>query len=287
LYSFNGGNDGAFPHSEVVFDRAGDIFGTTYSGGQGGVGTVYKLIPSQGGWSESVIYNFGGNSGGSPQSGVILDSNENLYGTTQQGFGYNYGTVYELTPSGAGWSENTLYSFLEGDDGGQPIGGLLFDTAGNLYGTTSFGGSGGGGTVFELSHSGSGWAFNLLQSFPGYQQLATGPHASLTMDSAGNLYGTTYGEEGGPNYGTVFELSPTSSGWVPTVLHYFDGFDGQLPISNVIFDASGNMYGTASQGAGYGAVWEITPERDQLRVDQGRPPLIRGARNLSRVAIDR
>jgi uncharacterized repeat protein (TIGR03803 family) len=183
---------------------------------------------------------------------VIFDTAGNLDATTDS-------TVFELTPSSSGWSEKTLYTFSGGNDGEGPVGGLIFDASGNLYGTTSFAGSGSGGTVFELTPSQGGWTFHLLQSFPGYQNLATGPHASLAMDSRGNLYGTTEGVTGGPDYGTVFELTPTGNGWTQTILHSFNGMDGQLPLSNVIFDPRGNLYGTASQGGGYGVVWEINP----------------------------
>jgi uncharacterized repeat protein (TIGR03803 family) len=208
-----------------------------------------------------VIYSFfDGNDGGLPLGSLILDAVGNLYGTTNNSFFFNYGTVFQLTPSGSGWTENTLYSFTDGNDGGRPIGGVILDGSGNLFGTTSFAGSGQGGTVFELTPLQGGWMFNLLQSFTGYQEQATGPHASLFMDTARNLYGTTYGIEGGPDYGTVFQLTPTGNGWMQTVLHSFTGSDGELPISNVIFDGSGNMFGTASQGGGgAGVVWEIIP----------------------------
>jgi uncharacterized repeat protein (TIGR03803 family) len=260
IYRFVGGNnDGAYPRSEVVFDSAGNLYGTTSNGGPSDLGTVYQLSPTSGGWTERVLYAFGGNSGGTPLSGLILDAAGALYGTTQYSFGFNYGTVFKLTRSGSNWSESDLYSFTDGSDGGMPTGGLIFDGSGNLYGTTPFAGVGSGGTAFELVPSNGSWTFNLLQSFPGDGQHATGPNASMTFGATGNLYGTTTGTSSGPDYGTVFELTPTSGGWTQTVLHAFAGSDGELPFSNVIFDSSGNLYGTASQGGGYGVVWEITP----------------------------
>ena len=157
LYQFTGGSDGSNPGGNLTFDRAGNLYGTTPYGGAFGQGTVFKLTPSNGGWTESVLHSFtGGSDGEQPNGGVILDEAGNLYGTTWEGggsgcWGPGCGTVFQLTPSGSGWKENILYSFQYGTDGGYPIGGLIFDPSGNLYGTTTSGGSGGGGTVFELS----------------------------------------------------------------------------------------------------------------------------------------
>ena len=155
LYSFNGGSDGAHPgYGNLVFDQAGNLYGTT-SGGAYGQGTVFKLTPSDGGWTESVIYSFRGfPDGGTPYAGVILDKAGNLYGTTSAGGEGNNGTVFELTPSGSGWIEIVLHAFQDASQGTVPYGGLIFDAAGNLYGTTQLGGLGGySGSVFELSPS--------------------------------------------------------------------------------------------------------------------------------------
>lgn len=143
------------------------------------------------------------------------------------------------------------------------MGGLIFDPSGNLIGSTAIAGSGGTGTVFELTPSGNTWAFDLLYSFVGNFD---GPRGSLIMDSAGNLYGTTVGA-GQYSKGSVFKLTPSSGGWTYTSLHDFTGgSDGGYPIGNVTFDASGNLYGTASSGGtgtacyeGCGVVWKITP----------------------------
>jgi uncharacterized repeat protein (TIGR03803 family) len=152
-----------------------------------------------------------------------------------------------------------LYAFQGAGDGGTPFGGLVFDSTGNLYGATSTGGSGGGGTVYELASSGGGWSFGVIGSFAGSAYLP-GPYDSLTMDAAGNLYGTTY-KDGANGAGSVFKLTPSNGGWTLTDLYDFTGGkDGGLPYGGVLVDGNGNLYGTASQGGanGYGVVWEIT-----------------------------
>lgn len=283
LYRFSGSPDGDQPYSEVIFDSAGNIYGTTSAGGSGnngyGNGTVYELTPSGGGWTESVLWTFsGGSDGYQPVTGVILDQHGTLYGTSLGGGdphcwgggGYGCGTVFELTPSAGGWTENVLYAFHGGRDGGFPAGGLIFDQSGNLFGSTEglglYGGwrtgPGTGGSVFTLSSSNGGWNFSALYSFAMLPQLCwDGPAASLSMDSAGNLYGTT-ACNGAYGQGNVFKLTRSNGGWTYSSLHDFlGGNDGGRSFSNVEFDADGNMYGTTNNGGiyGYGTVWEITP----------------------------
>jgi uncharacterized repeat protein (TIGR03803 family) len=269
LHAFEGGDDGTFPGGgDVVFDRAGNLYGTTSYGGSGyqpycqefGCGTAYKLSRSNGGWSKTVIYEFYTGPTATPYGGVILDSSGNLYGTTEGGGTADSGTVYQFTPDNGSWSQTVLYTFLGQNDGGGPWGGLLPDGSGNFYGATAYEGVYGGGTAFKLSLVGGNWTYNVLYSFSG-----TGPQATLTMDAAGNLYGTTEGD-GAYGYGSVFKLTPSNGSWIYTSLHDFTGgMDGQNPVSNVTFDASGNLYGTALEGGGsaceYGCgdVWEITP----------------------------
>ncbi|MGA2904887.1 MAG: choice-of-anchor tandem repeat GloVer-containing protein [Candidatus Korobacteraceae bacterium] len=264
LYSFQGGTDGANPASGVIFDQAGNIYGTTAYGGLecyylGNCGTVYEVTPSGSGWTESVIYAFSGSDGESPLSSVIFDNAGNLYGTTWGGGTYpcggsGCGTVFELTPTGSGgWAESFLYSFTNGADGLNPYAGLIFDPSGNLYGATA----GGSETAFKLTPSGVTWTFSLVYSFTGGDWC--GPRATLVMDGAGNLYGTTACDV--PN-GTVFKLTPSDDGtWTYTLLHGFTDPDGALPFGGVVIDANGNLYGTTSAGGqyGYGVVWEITP----------------------------
>ena len=261
LYSFTGSGVGEFPFlGDLVFDQAGNLYGTTIEGGSNGQGVVYELSPSAGGWTEVVIYNLmEQTSGYFPYSGVIFDSNGNLYGTASMGGAYNYGTVYQLTDSAVGWTENTVYSFQNNGDGSIPIGGLIVDQSGNLYGTTA---SVPGATVFELMPSNGTWTFSVLYSFsanpnPGPDD---GPNDRLFMDAVGNLYGTAYGE-GAYGRGTVFKLTPSGGHWAFTDLHDFSGSDGAYPIAGVVQDANGNIYGTTSGGGayGYGVVFQITP----------------------------
>ena len=158
---------------------------------------------------------------------------------------------------------NILYTFQNASDGAVPVGGLIFDESGNLYGTASIGGSGKGGTVYQLTPSNGKWTLTVLYSFTG----SGGPYAGLTMDVGGNLYGTT-SEDGAYGYGNVFKLSPTNGGWTYTSLYDFaGGNDGKNPYSNVVLDGKGNLYGTTTSGGtgsgcaagGCGVVWEITP----------------------------
>lgn len=266
LYRFAGGSDAASPVSGVAFDSAGNLYGTTPGGGANGYGTVYKLTPSGGGWTESVIFSFEPNvSGSTPYAAVIFDKAGNMYGTTVDGApgctAPPCSVIYELTPSGSGWTENILYSLHWATDGAVPQAPLVFDSSGNLYGTTSDDGLQGGGTAFLLTHSGGGWTYTVLYSFTGTEGQQRGPNAPLLMDASGNLYGTT-GEEG-TGYGTVFELTPTGGGWTYTALHIFTagGDDGGFPSGPLVFDVSGNLYGTGAIGGFYsdGVVWKITP----------------------------
>jgi uncharacterized repeat protein (TIGR03803 family) len=263
LYDFLGYPfDGESPHyGDLIFDRAGNIYGTTADGGFADAGVVYELTPSGSGWTESVLYSFGSfnSDGANPLNGVILDSAGNLYGTTLQGGTSNYGTVFQLRHiAGSNWTEIPLYNFDNGSDGSYPYAGLIFDQSGNLYGTTSHGGMG-YGTVFELLPAGGSWTYSVLYSFTGPASCAS--YGNLAMDAAGNLYGTRICG-GAYGLGSVLKLTPSNSGWTYTDLHDFTGGgDGAGPYCNVTFDANGNLYGTASAGGSerFGVVWEITP----------------------------
>lgn len=271
LYQFSGGIDGYGPTSgDLVFDQAGDIYGVTEFGGSSAHGNVYELTSSGGTWTANVLYSFGGGQDGEfPYSGVLFDQSGNLDGTTRQGggtgclSGVGCGTVFQLVPSDSGWTESQLYKFQGGSDGGFPESGVILDSSGNIYGATSIYGdltcnSGFGcGAVYELMSSGGTWTFSTLYDF------ATGgggPVAPLTMDAAGNLYGTTL-LDGANRFGNVFKLSPTQNGWIYTDLYDFTGgSDGGEPMSNIVFDAQGNLYGTTYQGGSnnLGVVFEIT-----------------------------
>ena len=264
----NGGNPNFV---DPVFDQQGNLYGTTAIGGSTGVGVVFELTHTSNGWTENVLHSFSGPDGGYPYTGVIFDQAGNLYGTTGYGGDFNQGTVYRLSPSGSGWTLTILYSFQGADDGQQPASTLLMDQAGNLYGSTLVGGSGGGGTVFKLSPSGGGWSFSLIYDFVGQanQNFYPGPVNSLAMDAQGNLYGTAI-LDGAHGAGSVFKLTPSNGSWTYTSLHDFTGgTDGANPFSGVTLDANGNLFGTTlyggtthgqeCQSTGCGVVWEITP----------------------------
>jgi len=250
LYSFQGFTDGSEPtFGDLVFDAAGNIYGTTPHGGQGDHGTVYELTPSHGGWTETVLYRFqSGDGGATPYGGVVFDKVGNLWGTTALGGTYNNGTIYQLVPSGGGWTENVVYNFYGGSDGANPYAGLIVDQFDNFYGGT-FGANGTMVKVYELSPSNGGWTFNTLYSFNTNQGII----GKLAMDAAGNLYGTVY--SGVPE---VFRLTPSNGGW--TLTGAWGGI-GDNPAGNVILDSSGNLYTTAQDGGPNeaGVVFEITP----------------------------
>ncbi len=271
LYRFTGGSDGGDPDNALLFDQAGTIYGTASTGGinscfGNGCGVVYKLTSSGGSWTQSVLYSFQGNNGGPdagvPHSGVVFDQSGNLYGTTYVGGnGAAGGTVFQLTPQGSGWTENVLYAFLRGNDGGNPLAGVIVDRSGNLFGATNSYGPGGGGTVFELTPSSGSWSLTTLEGFVGGSSCGGPQYGSLVMDPAGNLYGTTYCD-GKFGKGSVYELTPSNGSWIYTDLYDFTGgSDGGFPVGGVALDASGDLYGTASVGGANngGVVWKITP----------------------------
>lgn len=256
LYRFAAAPDGNLPTGNLIFDPAGNIYGTTEAGGSFGYGTVFKLTHSGSNWTGQVLYSFAsGQDGDDPTDGVVMDSAGNLYGTTPYG-GINHcqnscGIVFELTPSGSGWTESVLYRFQGQPDGQRPYAGLIIDSLGNLYGATYEGGNG-GGTVFELSPSGNSWNYAILYSLTGSEN---GPFARPAMDSAGNLYDSTIIP------GTIFKLTPSGGAWTYTDLHDFSGNDGMVPRGSVTLDGQGNLFGTTSMGGAdaQGTAWELTP----------------------------
>jgi uncharacterized repeat protein (TIGR03803 family) len=355
LYRFGQSpNDGVGPQGGLIADAAGNLYGTASGGGLLGGGTVFELSPpaSSGPWTETILYNFSssGSGGVAPESSLVFDTAGNLYGTTANGGGAN-GTVFQLVSpgsSGAAWTYNVLYTFQGGNNDGEvPFSGLIFDSAGNLYGTTFYGGPCNNGSVFELSPPaapGGAWIESVLHFFRFSCNGRTGPdgagpygplalidkalygttwsgggttdsgivfklsppiagnttwreqslytftggpdggHPSAGLAHASflrnNLYGTTqYGgnespcSNGIPGCGVVFELSPPSIGggaWTETVIYSFvNGSDGSLPSSPVIFGVSGDLYSTTSVGgggtcdyisdAGCGAVFKLKP----------------------------
>ena len=276
LHNFDG-TDGAMPMSGLIFDSAGNLYGTTYGGGNSGglcgssgCGTVFELTPgSNGQWTETLLHAFVGDDGVSPYGGLVLDGAGNLYGTTMQGGTYNNGVVFELSPQSNGtWHEMVLHHFGKGNDGGGPRASLIFDSVGNIYGTTSFGGEYKFGTVFELSPVMSGWKETILHSF-GKGNDGRGLSGSLVLDAMGNLYGTTVGDSN-KNFGSVFELVNSGGVWTEKVLHTFNDTSkikiGDYPFGNLVFDGAGNLYGTTALGgpADDGTIFELVKEAGGL-----------------------
>lgn len=276
LHEFGPLSSGGVPYGGLVADSAGNLYGTTYYGGTGGggefgCGTVFELQPKAGGhWAESVIYDFKGNAGGcAPTAGLAIDSAGNLYGEASP-------IVFKLSrdPAG-GWVQTILHTFTGDGDGWNPVGPLTLDAAGNLYGITEYGGAYDYGTVYEISPGAhDGWNETVLYSFGASLIGGLNPTGDLVFDRAGNLYGTT--EYGGSdisppcffgNYsdcGTVFRLSPTSSGaWTESTLYNFTGapLDGSSPRAGVALDAEGNVFGVTSGGGSdyQGVIFEIAP----------------------------
>jgi uncharacterized repeat protein (TIGR03803 family) len=302
LYKFSG-PDGQNPEARVIIGPDGSLYGTTVAGGTAHAGTVFRLQPPATAckayscpWTETVLYSFqGGSDGANPAYGdLTFDQAGNIYGTTPYGGTSNCGVVYELSPGNGSWTETILYTFKCGDDGYEPYAGVIFDNAGNLYGTTSAGG-GCCGSVYKLTHTGAGWSESTIYNF----QFPGGAFGGLISDPSGNLYGITFFNP------EVYELSPSNGGWTYSALYTFGGYGavaqptmdaagnlygtivlgsnievfrltasnghwtltgfngsaGEEPFSNVILDASGILYVTANAGGAYdaGVVFEITP----------------------------
>lgn len=268
LYSFTGGTDGAEPYKGVILDTHGNIYGTTVAGGggscEGGCGVVFKLTNSGGTWTQTVIHQFtGGSDGSGPGSGLTFDPQGNLYGMTPTGGTYGLGTVYQLQPQANGtWSLNVIHAFTGGNDGSSASAGrLILDRAGNLYGVTTVGGAHGDGVVFEITNTHGTWTLTTLYAFKDQPDGAL-PYGGLIFDKAGNLYGTTY-YAGVHDVGTVYKLTHANGKWIETVLYSFKGGnDGSSPISTLVSDEAGNLYGTTSAGGTQcdcGVIFKLSP----------------------------
>ncbi|HEY1769390.1 MAG TPA: choice-of-anchor tandem repeat GloVer-containing protein [Chthoniobacterales bacterium] len=319
IYSFAGDEDGEYADTDIALDSAGNIYGTTVSGGDFGGGTVWELTPSGQSWTHTVLYDFHGEAdGGEPYKGVTLDPQGNLYGTAVTGGSGSCeggcGVAYKVTKTGSKWKETVIHAFTGGDDGSGPGARLTLDGQGNLYGMTPTGGANGLGTIFQLHPDGAGhytlnvihtftgspdgetasagrlilrggklygvataggingqgtafyltpttvgeWNFHLIYSFVG-EPNAGFPYSALHFDTAGNAYGTTY-YAGANDLGSVYELTPTQSGeWSETELYSFaGGHDGSGPIGNVVSDRAGNLFGTTSEGGlGDGTIFKL------------------------------
>jgi uncharacterized repeat protein (TIGR03803 family) len=250
LYSFSGPPDGQGPDAPLLRDSNGNLFGTNYEGGANKYGDVFEIDSSG---NESVIYSFGpGTDGEYPGSGLIQDSEGNLYGTTGYGGTAGDGTVFMVTQGG---QETILHNFT-GKDGEYPFCSLLRDSAGNMYGTTSAGGTYGNGTVFKLSKNGK---IKVLHIFGGGSTDGATPYAGLIQDKQGNFYGTTSAGGGGCDgydCGTVFKLTPKNK---ETMLHAFGLSDGHYPQFGNLIEVAGSLYGTTYAGGAddMGVVFEV------------------------------
>jgi uncharacterized repeat protein (TIGR03803 family) len=253
LHSFAGGTaDGSNPSAALVQGSDGNLYGTTYTGGASGLGTVFKITLAG---AETVLHSFAGApvDAGGPMAALVQGSDGNLYGTTQVGGTDNQGTVFKITPTG---TETVLHSFAGNTvDGGYPYAALLQASDGNFYGTASNAGPGGGGIVFMITPAG---AESILRSFTGFRDSGT-PTAALIQASDGNLYGTSL-TGGANNAGTIFRITPAG---VETLIYSFVGgvSDGQGPYAALVQARDGNFYGTTHQGGatGNGTVFKITP----------------------------
>ena len=279
LHAFTGQSDGANPVAGVTTDQIGNLYGTTSAGGEEGFGNVYRLVRSDSTWSFYLLYPFQGftqrsQDGGSPHSRAVIGPDGALYGTTRIGGNgdngggcreeHGCGSVYRLQPQfGGGWKETVLYQFGYYDGENPFYGDVVFDQAGNLYGATRNGGANSQGAIFKLTPGNGGWTESVIHSFSGSDGSA--PLGGPAIDSAGNLYGTTsLGGAGG--YGVIYGLQPTSSDWVGTVLHSFQGSDGVTPASAVVLDQSANVYGATQAGGvgGDGSAFKLTLGADGL-----------------------
>ena len=262
LSNRNGNSDGGYPGEGLLIDSAGSLYGVAAQGGTYGYGVVFKFAPNgDGTWTESIIYNFTNSRDGyAPYAPLVMDAAGNLYGTAQIGGIYGAGTVFKLALSNGTWTESTLFAFTGGDGGGNPNFGVVLDHAGNLYGAADTGGGNFAGVIFKLTPTTGYWNYVLVHTFSGGSDGGS-PSSTVTIDANGNLYGTTlYG--GLYQYGTVYKISNVNGKWQETVLHSFTGGnDGWQPYGGAVVDSSGNVYGAATQGGryGFGVTFEITP----------------------------
>ena len=266
IWAFGGtSGDGTQPTCDLVMDKSGNIFGTTYAGGTANAGTVFELSKVNGVWTESVLHSFVENGDGvEPYAGLLMAGSGTFYGTTQYGGNHGNGTVFKLFQSGGVWKLKIIYSFTGGGDGGEPWGALISDKNGSLYGTTYAGGAPDTGVAFMLTRSGGKWTETVLHTFDWQTGDGANPIAGLRWSPSGTLYGTTTfgGGCGDSGTGTVFELTQSGGMWTETILHCFAGnADGSYPQGGIILDKNGALYGTTVEGGtdNLGTVWRITP----------------------------
>ena len=277
IFHFNRTAQGEAPESALISDGKGNLFGMTPAGGMESSGVAYELTPPASGtglWTETVLHNFGsGKDGAEPYGGLVLGPDGSLYGTTAYGGRKSSGTVFRLAPNSqapTGWTESIIYTFDNGADGGYPYSTLAVDASGTLYGVTLNGGNTGNGTVFSLTPPASGtkWKESVLHSFDTPDDGAM-PREGVTIDPAGNLFGTT--EIGGVNgWGVAYEVSPPAKhngAWTEQVIYTFDADNGGggPTYTTLLRDASGTLYGTSShpgEGTVNGTVFSLVPPTD-------------------------
>jgi uncharacterized repeat protein (TIGR03803 family) len=261
IYNFQAGTDGAAPSASLIFDGAGNLYGTTISGGPSLDGTVFQLTPTGGGgWSESVLHSFTDDDGAYLVDRLILDQSGNLYGTTVFGGRFHGGTAFQLSPPtpGGGWTLTTLHDFTGRADGIDPEAGLISDVRGALYGTTI------AGNIFKIVHQAQ-WSLKVLYVFGGGSNSGQLSEGVLLFGDNGVLYGTQKFGGGTANAGAVYQLTPPAGGsraWTETTIYRFTGgADGVYPLAGVIADGAGNLYGTtAGNGqSSLGTVYRLTP----------------------------
>jgi uncharacterized repeat protein (TIGR03803 family) len=263
LHAFgrDGSNDGLQPSATLLADGSGNLYGTTAYGGRYNSGVVFELAPDK---TESILHTFrgvGGNDGAQSVAGLIADGSGNLYGTTSNGGRDDAGTVFQIAPDR---KEKILHTFTDKSDGSHPLGGVIEDSAGNVYGTAADAGLKAGGVVFELTTDDKE---TVLHAFCSVQDCADGarPEAGLIADGGGNLYGTTYADGRFP-YGVIFEVP---QGGREKVLYSFgtNPMDGTYPVAGLVRDGAGNLYGTTSEGGannGSGTVFELMADGTEI-----------------------
>lgn len=266
IHTFTGGKDGSGPGSGLTFDKMGNLYGMTPTGGAYGLGVIYQLKPgSSGNWTLRVLHAFTGGADGSSGSAgrLIFDHAGNLYGVTTVGGANGDGIVFELSRTQAGaWTLLPLYAFKDQPDGALPYGGLIFDKSGNLYGTTYYAGAHDVGTVYKLTRGEGSWTESVLYSFKGGTD-GSSPISTLVSDAAGNLYGTTSEGGSGCSCGVIFKLAPGAGGkWTESVAYRFTGApNAGFAYNGMVPDGTGSFYGATVHGgpANDGTIYKFTP----------------------------
>ena len=264
IHTFTGGNDGSGPGAGLTLDKRGNVYGMTPTGGANGLGVIFRLqLQASGEWKIKVLHTFNGDDGATGSAGRLLLRSGTFYGAATVGGAYGQGTIFSLKHIPGQWQFKTLYSFKGQPDAGFPYGGLTFDQAGNLYGTTYYEGANDFGSVYQLSPQPDGsWAEKVLYSFKGGRD-GMGSISNLVLSKKGALYGTT--SEGGSSCscGTIFKVKVDALGnWTERVMYRFTGVpDAGFAYNGMVADAAGNLYGATVHGGTNddGAIYKFTP----------------------------